>query len=225
MANKKPLVFYDGIIHCLKEEDNILDIYTNSIALRGESIAKKLNKTYWRDEYVAGEWTFPEGQTAPDNETYTIGNVNVRLLTFDGSSTEERATNSFEINHDVDINNLNNDLYDLEFHIHFMPSTNNSGTIKWFFDYCYLPINGNPISQQSLELIKEIDINSQYKHLVTGVSIPKPSNGFNIGDIILFTIRRTPLDSQDTYNSDAILIKCALHVPVDSMGSSQMYVK
>ena len=225
MANKKPLVLYNGIYSQLKDNDNILDKHSNSIALRAESIGKKIITTQWRDEYVAGEWSKPGGSPAPDIGTFTIGGINVQLLTFDGGNTEERMTNSFEINHDIDIDNLNNETYNIEFHVHFMPSDNTSGTVKWFFDYCYIPTNSSPISQTSLELIKTIDIDSQYKHSLVGVDIPKPSSGYNIGDIILFSIRRNPQDLDDTYNNDIILIKCALHVPVDSNGSNSRYIK
>lgn len=41
MTNKKPLVLYNGVYRQIADEDNILDKYSNSIAKRAESIAKK----------------------------------------------------------------------------------------------------------------------------------------------------------------------------------------
>ena len=40
MSNKKPIVLYNGHFGQLKEEDNVLDKHSHSIALRSESLAK-----------------------------------------------------------------------------------------------------------------------------------------------------------------------------------------
>jgi hypothetical protein len=66
---------------------------------------------------------------------------------------------------------------------------------------------------------------TQYKQYIVGVELPKPTGGFNIGDLILFNIKRIPTDNEDTYGSDALMIKTALHVPVDGNGSRQRYIK
>ncbi|MFW6242544.1 MAG: DUF1565 domain-containing protein [bacterium] len=39
MANKKPIVFYNGLFGQLKDNDNVLDKHSNSIAIRAESFA------------------------------------------------------------------------------------------------------------------------------------------------------------------------------------------
>ena len=45
MANKKPIVLYNGVYSQLKEQDNILDKHSQSIALKAESIAKSARVT------------------------------------------------------------------------------------------------------------------------------------------------------------------------------------
>jgi len=94
-----------------------------------------------------------------------------------------------------------------------------------FLDWCYIPVYGAPIAQTSLSMDFTISANEQYYHKVAGVELPKPSSGYSIGDKILFTVRRTPTDAADTYASDFIFSKCAMHVPVDTLGSRQRYIK
>jgi hypothetical protein len=184
-----------------------------------------VHKAEYRDEYPGGEWQTPSGAAAPGAEPVTIGGVATIVLSFDGVNTEERKSNMFEINHDVDIDGLNAETVKLEWHVHFMPSDNAAGDVKWFFDYCYIPANGAPIAQTSISCIKAIAINQQYYHLLCGEELPKPASGFNIGDVILFTLRRTPTDGDDTYEADALLLKTALHVPIDMDGSRERYIK
>lgn len=179
----------------------------------------------YRDEYVGGEWVNPQGGTPPDDVTVTIGGVSFRMKAFDGGNTQEWFANSFENAHDIAFDELNDGTIKMEAHIHFMPSNNNAGTVKWFFDYCYLPVSGAPIPQTTLSMLNTFAIDKQHVHMLAGVELPIPAGGFNIGDVILFNIRRNPSDEEDTYGSDALFIKCALHVPTNDFGSRQRYIK
>jgi hypothetical protein len=55
--------------------------------------------------------------------------------------------------------------------------------------------------------------------------MPEPSTPFAIGGKIGFNIRRTPTDEEDTYAGDALLEQIALHIPCDTNGSRQIYIK
>ena len=166
----------------------------------------------------------PQGATAPDKITVTLGGIPYLLYSFDGGNTEETLTNSFEINHDVACAEVISGAVKIEWHVHFLPSTTGSGTIKWFFDYCHLPVNGPAVPQDTLSFATAVD-NQQYHHIVHGAELPVPPGGWHIGDKILFRLRRTPSDSEDTYASDVLLLKTALHVPVNSRGSRLRYTK
>jgi len=63
---------------------------------------------------------------------------------------------------------------------------------------------------------------SNFPHYV--VSFGKlPVNTYNIGDLIGFKVsRRTGFG---TYTADVIIEKLAMHVPTDTQGSRQIYVK
>ena len=178
----------------------------------------------WRDEYVGGQWVDASAQAAPDEVNVTVGGVATRMLSFNGVNTEERKGNSFEIPHDMLRDKVNDGTESVEWHVHFMPSTTGAGDVKWFLDWCYIPPFGAPIAMDSIPCIKSVD-NQQSNNMLCGADLPVPLGGFNLGGIIQFNLRRSPADAQDTYGADALLIKTALHVPCDTNGSRQRYVK
>lgn len=202
-----------------------LEIYSENGSEVKEFIdSNGLMSIRYRDEYVGGSWVNSSGLSAPDNRGFTIGGVPINLLTFDGNNTTERISNSFEIPHDVALDKINNSELSIEWHIHFMPSITGTGTVKWTINYCYIPPNNIPINQPGITIIQNVT-GLQYTHFIKGVTIPVPEGGFQIGGIILFTLSRNPTDVEDTYNNDIILIKTALHVPINESGSRQRYTK
>lgn len=186
----------------------------------------------YRDEYVGGGWLNAAGAAAPDLVQYTIGGVGMSLYSFDGNNTEERISNIFEQAHDVAIDKLNSLTEFIEAHIHCMPSTNKAGVAEMFLDFCYAGVNSAPTPQTSLKATINIPANSQYKHFIVSFKdalnnarLPKPAEGFEIGNLMLFTLRRTPTGTGDNYPDDLILLKVALHVPTNDYGSRQLYIK
>lgn len=218
------------------------DLKTNSIELQAESdgevpfvIKDKdgrivafidsngFKEIRYRDEYIGGPWLEPNGVAAPDTVTVTIGGVTTILKAFDGGVTEERLSNSFEIAHDLPIEQINSGSLKIEWHNHIRPSTNNAGDARLYFDWSYSPPNGAPIPMTSIPCTETIAANKQYHHLLVGSELPVPVGGYQVGGIIDFTIRRTP--TEDTYPDDLLFIKSALHVPTDGDGSRERYVK
>jgi hypothetical protein len=193
----------------------------------------------YRDEYVGGDWLTPTNSSAPEPLDVTIAGLQCRMYSFDGVNTEEIICNHFEIPHDMAIdvlnaggNDINGDPVELEVHIHWLPSTNDAGTVKWFFDYTILPAQGAPIAGGTMTATHTILPNQQYWHFIdafitagSAINIPAPVGGWRVGDIIRFRIRRTPTTTGDDYTKDALFIKAALHVPTNDFGSRQRYVK
>lgn len=179
----------------------------------------------WRDEYVAGEYFVPTGASAPDIVDVTVGGVVTRKWAFDGSNTTEKLGNTCEIPHDADIVAINADTKKIEFHIHAGPSDNNTGVIRFVVDSVLLKAQGGIAPLTQLVLTKEFTANLQYNNIIFGGNLTLPVGGFGIGDIIEFTISRTPTHQDDTYAADTIFFKAALHVPVNMLGSSQRYIK
>jgi len=180
-----------------------------------------LNQVVWRDEYPA--FLVPAGAAkAPDPVDATIGGVLRRVNSFDGNNTEEILSGSFEIPHDMMIDTLMLP----EVHVHWRPATTGLGVVKWFFDWEYSPPNAAPIPMTTLDVADEITVNNQFWHKLTTFGyLPQPSTEFSLGGKIGFNIRRTPADAADTYAGEVYLEQIALHVPLDTLGSRQIYVK
>lgn len=207
-------------------ESNLIKIYDlDGVTLREFIDHNGFKSIRYRDEYVGGNWVNAGASAAPDTVDVNIGGINTRMLSFDGNNIEERISNHFEMAHDVALSEVNAETESIEWHVHFVASTNNPGTVKWFLDYCYIPANGAPIAQTSLVCYQVILANEQYVHHLAGAELPIPSSGINLGDIITFNLRRTPTDTEDTYPDDVLLIKTALHVPINDFGSRQRYIK
>jgi hypothetical protein len=187
-------------------------------------IRREGSAIYYRDEYVGGPWVPAGANAAPDEVNATIGGVATRKYAFDGGNTEERLSNTFEIPHDMVIAKVNDGTFKAEWHVHFAPSTTAAGVVKWFFDWCYIPPEGAPIAMTSLSCIQAVD-NQLGWNMLCGAELPVPAGGYAIGGIIEFNLRRTPNDTDDTYAADALLYKTALHVPCDTDGSRERYVK
>lgn len=189
------------------------------------TLVAKGNAITYRDEYVGGEYFEPSGATAPDIVNVTIGGVVTRKYTFDGVNTIEKLGNTFEIPHDMAVDQVNAGTEFLEVHVHTAPSDNNAGIIRFRFDWCLIKINGAPITGTTVYITKTVTGNQQYHNLLGDVHLPVPEGGFTIGDLIEFTLSREPANEGDTYASDAIFYKCAMHVPCDTMGSRTEYTK
>lgn len=180
----------------------------------------------YRDEYTGGVYFAPSGSTAPDIVNVTIGGVVTQKYSFDGNNTTEKLGNTFEINHYVATDKLNDDTLKLEFHLHLAPSENvKTGTVKFLFDWCRIRAFGAPVAGTQAILTLAVVAGQQYYNNITGVDLVKPVGGFEIGDLIEFTITRNPADAADTYADDILLYKAALHVPCDANGSRGRYKK
>ena len=219
---------YTGATKDVDLGDNNLgtkEIKTNNAAPADLLVTTGANKTLvlsepvYRDEYP-NELVPAAAQGEPEAITVTIGGVPRRLRSYDGNNTQELLSGSFEIPHDYMLGEP------IEVHVHWRPATTGTGAVKWFFDYEYSPPNSAPIPQDTLTAIDTLSENKQYWHLLKSFgNMPDPSTPFAIGGKIGFNIRRTPTDDEDTYAGDALLEQIALHVPTDTQGSRQIYIK
>lgn len=190
-----------------------------TLVAKGEAIT-------WRDEYVASDYFAPQGANAPDIVNITVGGVTTRKYAFDGVNTTEKLGNGFEIQHDIDISQVNDGTLNLEQHIHCCASDTASGTATFVTNWCLLKVGGAIITGSNITASVYFDGTQQpYCNSLLGGDLVTPTEGYGIGDLIEFTITRDPSLASDTYTSDVIFYKAALHVPVDTNGSRQRYVK
>lgn len=183
---------------------------------RGRAIA-------YRDEYPSHTWMTPVGANSPDQANHTIGGVARRVYCFDGTTTLEELSSSFEVPHDYAYGQP------IEMHAHIRPATSGSGTIKLNVDWEYSPPQGAPTQHTTKSTLSfEVAVDDQqYYNLICSFDedLGTDEMDFELGGKIGFRVYRDPGDAADTYAADMILEQVALHVPVDSDGSHEPYVK
>jgi hypothetical protein len=184
-----------------------------------------LSEPVWRDEYVGGDWGNATGNAAPTFGTYTIGGIAYRKIALDSNDSR---TNCFEIPHDMILSA--DAALQPEVHAHIRPTNNATGTVVLFFEPEWSKantsgvnpvVNPEPLPEMTATLTI-VNGSSNFPHYV--VSFGKlPVRTYNIGDLIGFRVSRRT--GEGTYTADIVLEKLALHVPTDTQGSRQIYVK
>lgn len=214
----------------LKTSGNLIDeIATkeNSDLTITTSVGKTVvyKEPVWRDEYVGGDWGDGTGNQRPSFEAFTIGGIAYRKMTLDQNDSR---TNCFEIPHDMVLSE--NIELQPELHAHIRPTNNATGTVILFLEPEWSKANiteVNPVVApiplaEMTATLTIVNGSSDYPHYV--VSFGKlPVNSYNIGDLIGFKVSRRT--GQGTYTADIIIEKLAMHVPIDTRGSRQIYVK
>jgi len=179
-----------------------------------------LSEPVWRDEYPVNILE-AGAAAAPSLTNVTIGNVLRRMWGFTQNG-EDRLSGSFEIPHDM----LISETILPELHIHWRPAGTGTGTVVWFIDWEYSPPNAAAIPMTTLEVEAVIDSNKQNWHILNSFGhLPLPAGGYIIGGKIGFNLRRNGGVGQDNYGALALFEQVALHIPVDTQGSRQIYVK
>ncbi len=168
------------------------------------------------DDFIPAVSVLATGSASPDVINVIVEGVAGSYFGFDGAATEERLTVKIELYHGYKEGS------DIEIHVHSMPTTNNTGTCIWYFDYFYSPVNAAPVTGSTLSATATMTENQLgYDKTVSLGTIP--GSGVKLGDFIIGTLRRTPLG--DTYPDDMALKQIAAHCQLDTIGSRQRYAK
>jgi len=204
---------------------NILELFNSDNSLVKKFDTNGFQNYEFDDILPSSGWIATSGGAAPDLVAYSIGGVNFSFWSFDGVNTTEQMTNYFEIIHGIDVDSLNAETVKAEIHTHGFASTNDAGNVQILIDMIYMPMNAAPISYTPLYMDIPISANQQYFHKIKGVEFDKPSSGFTVGDKMLVRYSRVPQAGADTYTHDWAFMQCAMHMPFNSNGSRQRYIK
>lgn len=177
----------------------------------------------YRDEYPSQPWLPAGSNNSPDLVSHSIGGVARQLYCFSGVNTIEYLSSSFEIPHDYAYG------HDIEVHAHIRPSTADAGDIKLTFNWEYSAPQGGPqqhSTQSSLSFVVSVD-DQRYFNIIRAFTsaLPQDEFQFELGGKIGFNVVRIAGDPADTYLADMILEQVALHIPVDTDGSRELYHK
>jgi len=169
----------------------------------------------WNDINL-GSSGLGRGASAPDLVAFLAAG-NLLLPGFDGNVTTEQLYGSFELLHNWKQGT------DIEFHVHWTPTTANAGNVKWQLEYSWQNIDGTFPAVTTISVIDAAGGTAwtHNKAAFTRIS----ATGKKIGTAFVFRFFRNPADGDDTYPDDAGLIQIGVHYQIDSIGSKEIYNK
>jgi hypothetical protein len=112
----------------------------------------------------------------------------------------------------------------IEMHVHYAGNDGGvTGSVRWGFEYEWQSINGAFVGPGTIYAVHEPG-NTTKKHVIA----PFPTiTGTNQGmsSFIVGRLFRDGANGSDTYQEKVYLLGLDLHYQVDSLGSSQEYIK
>jgi hypothetical protein len=135
----------------------------------------------------------------------------VRIRGFDGAAAVESMDFTAQLPHGY------KEGTDLEPHVHWCPTTANSGNVVWRLDYYWLDINGVIPVLAQIATTPQAAGGTAWKHLLADLPVIS-GVGKTISSMLMCRIWRDPTGT-DTYPDDAGLLEVDFHYQLDSVGS------
>ena len=179
-------------------------------------------QTLQYDDIFTDNLIVPAGNTGPDIVAIP-GAPNISAFGFDGSNRTENLTGTMELLHGY------REGTDVWPHLHWSPSTNGTGNVRWVFEF--IVANGTtgvfsaPTILTAIQAAGGLDVSGRPIQQNLEFDGVIPGAGLKIGSQIRFTIRREPTNTLDTYAADALLWATGIHYIKDSMGSLERFIK
>jgi hypothetical protein len=176
----------------------------------GVDRSKIFGRVLWNDINMPAS-ALRLGATAPDAIS-VLGAGSIQTLGFDGNATVESVHGAAEILHGYVEGS------DIEFHVHWMPTTANAGNVKWQLEYSWIDKDGTFANPTTISVIQAAG-GTAWVH--KRADFPAISGtGMAINSAVLFRLFRDPTDGDDTYNNDdAALVQVGIHYQIDVYGS------
>ena len=110
---------------------------------------------------------------------------------------------------------------DLRAHVHWLPTTTNTGTVRWGLEYTIANVNGTFGNTQIIYAEDAAD-GTVNKHQVKGFTYIDGS-GVKDSAMLICRIFRDATHANDTYTGDAALLEVDFHVLLRQHGSDSEY--
>ena len=108
-------------------------------------------------------------------------------------------------------------------HVHWMPSTNDVGNVKWQLEYIWISRTGTVAGSTTIDVTVAAGGTAWTLHRTDFPTID--GTGRVIGDRFMFRLFRDPADGSDTYGFNAALMDIGVHFESDTLGSRQVTTK
>lgn len=148
------------------------------------------------------------GVTPP---TFAVFQNGVYANRFDDANTHI-VYGSVEIQHDY------KEGTDLEVHIHWSPSTTNTGNARFTFEYTVSNMSTGTFGATTTLAQVQAGSGTINKHQYLSIGVIS-GTGRKIGDVIAFALTRTGSDVLDTFTGNAFIHQLGVHYECDAMGS------
>ncbi len=108
-------------------------------------------------------------------------------------------------------------------HVHWVPTTNDSGVVRWGLEYSITNIRGSSVLFPSTTIISDNsptvnnDLNMHVRTVIGTIDM----TGQKMSTMLLCRVFRNSSHVDDTYNADAALLEIDFHHLIDSLGSDQ----
>jgi hypothetical protein len=102
-------------------------------------------------------------------------------------------------------------------HVHWMPTTNDAGNVKWQMEYIWFNRGATAGASATISTVAAAGGTAWVGHIS---SFPGISGvGMEMGSRFSFRIFRDPADGSDTYEHPVALLDIGIHYEVDTIGS------
>ena len=139
----------------------------------------------------------------------------VQLLVNFANNASDIVYGSFEIPHTY------KEGTDLEVHIHWSPSSTNTGLCTFYFKYSLASMGGIFGAETALTMSQTGSGVSNKHQYISGNNLITGS-GIGIGTMVVFSLERP---TGDAFTGDAFLHSVGVHYEIDTMGSRQRAIK
>ena len=175
-----------------------------SAVTMNERLLMQGNGLVWNDIAMPATNLRP-GNTPPDFAEFTDGIYSMQFL---NSQTDE-VYGSAEMLHDYAEGTS------LNMHIHWAPSSTNSGNVSWNMEYAYVVAEGGAFVTGNFSPIVTGN-GTASKEQYSAIGTIPASAGLKVGSIVLYKLSRT---SGDPFTGNAWLFSVGIHYQSDTLGS------
>lgn len=168
------------------------------------------------DDINIGSMSLGTAASAPGD--VTISSTNIVVKGFDGNVTTEQLYGTVEVVHSYQEGS------NLTPHVHWMPTTNGTGNVKWQLEYCISQKTGSSIVTSTTLTVNSSSNGIAWESIFAEFPIISGTN-ISIGDQISFRFFRNPSDLADTYGSDAAINTIGFHFKQNTLGSETATAK
>ncbi len=165
-------------------------------------------------------YAFKQGVSSPDLIDI-LGTTGILGYGFNGNMTMEQLYSGGEILHDY------KEGTDLLPHVHWMPTTTNTGNVEWHMAYSIQNTEGSGTAVfPAPTTISGVGGTTGTAWLSKIAALGDiDGTDIKIGAHILFRFYRNPAGANDTYPDDAVVLSVGLHYQVNTLGSREVYTK